>query len=277
MQIDRRRFVNGALGGGAAAAMAAWFPAWAQSGSTGIIAPAADRFGQRHHAAHRTPDDDDRRQAQPRDRHQRHRAGAADPPARRARRSRLTRRSTISTRTARSTGMACWCRSRWTACPASAFPASSRARPSPMNFRSSRRAPIGITAIRGFRSSSAIMARSSSILPGADPIAYDREHVVVLSDHSELSPDSDLPQAQACSPAISMPAADAGGPARRQGPAAQGARRMGRRCGWTRPTSPTSPDRPTPISSTATARATTGPRCSRPASGCGCASSTPRR
>ena len=39
MQIDRRRFVNGALGGGATAAMAAWFPAWAQSGSTGITAP----------------------------------------------------------------------------------------------------------------------------------------------------------------------------------------------------------------------------------------------
>src|SRR3546814_6049792 len=33
------RFVSGALGGGAAAAMAAWFPAWAQPVSPGITAP----------------------------------------------------------------------------------------------------------------------------------------------------------------------------------------------------------------------------------------------
>ena len=39
MQMERRRFVNGALGGGAAAAMAAWFPAWAQPVSSGITAP----------------------------------------------------------------------------------------------------------------------------------------------------------------------------------------------------------------------------------------------
>jgi CopA family copper-resistance protein len=36
MQIDRRRFVSGALGGGAVAALAPWFPAWAQSVSPGI-------------------------------------------------------------------------------------------------------------------------------------------------------------------------------------------------------------------------------------------------
>ena len=39
MQMERRRFVSGAVGGGAAAAMAAWFPAWAQSVSSGITAP----------------------------------------------------------------------------------------------------------------------------------------------------------------------------------------------------------------------------------------------
>ena len=39
MQIDRRRFVSATLGGGAAAAAAAWFPAWAQPVSPGIIAP----------------------------------------------------------------------------------------------------------------------------------------------------------------------------------------------------------------------------------------------
>ena len=39
MQMERRRFVSGALGGGAAAAMAAWFPAWAQPVSSGATAP----------------------------------------------------------------------------------------------------------------------------------------------------------------------------------------------------------------------------------------------
>ncbi|PQM26890.1 copper resistance system multicopper oxidase [Sphingopyxis lindanitolerans] len=39
MQINRRRFVGGALGGGGVAAMAAWFPAWAQPVSSGITAP----------------------------------------------------------------------------------------------------------------------------------------------------------------------------------------------------------------------------------------------
>ena len=49
---------------------------------------------------------------------------------------------------------------------ASAFPASRRAPPSPTNSRSSSRAPIGTTAIRGCRSSSAITGRSSSTPPG---------------------------------------------------------------------------------------------------------------
>ncbi|OHD01267.1 MAG: copper-binding protein [Sphingopyxis sp. RIFCSPHIGHO2_01_FULL_65_24] len=36
MQINRRRFVSGALGGGTAAALASWFPAWAQPVSPGV-------------------------------------------------------------------------------------------------------------------------------------------------------------------------------------------------------------------------------------------------
>ncbi|WP_428680680.1 copper resistance system multicopper oxidase [Sphingopyxis sp.] len=38
MQIDRRRFIGAAAGGGAAAALAAWLPAWAQPVSTGLKA-----------------------------------------------------------------------------------------------------------------------------------------------------------------------------------------------------------------------------------------------
>jgi CopA family copper-resistance protein len=46
MQIGRRRFVGGALGGGTVAALAPWFPAWAQPISSGIIAPLPMVSGQ---------------------------------------------------------------------------------------------------------------------------------------------------------------------------------------------------------------------------------------
>lgn len=39
MQMNRRHFVSGALGGGTVAGLAAWFPAWAQPVSPGIVAP----------------------------------------------------------------------------------------------------------------------------------------------------------------------------------------------------------------------------------------------
>ena len=39
IQIDRRRFVGAALGGGAVAACAAWLPAWAQPVSPGLVRP----------------------------------------------------------------------------------------------------------------------------------------------------------------------------------------------------------------------------------------------
>ena len=39
MRMNRRHFVGGALGGGAVAGLAAWFPAWAQPVSAGIVAP----------------------------------------------------------------------------------------------------------------------------------------------------------------------------------------------------------------------------------------------
>jgi CopA family copper-resistance protein len=45
MQIERRHFVNMALGGGTAAALAAWFPAWAQPVSSGIAAPLPTVWG----------------------------------------------------------------------------------------------------------------------------------------------------------------------------------------------------------------------------------------
>ena len=39
MQIDRRMFIGAAAGGGSIAALSAWFPAWAQPVSSGIAAP----------------------------------------------------------------------------------------------------------------------------------------------------------------------------------------------------------------------------------------------
>ena len=38
MRIDRRHFIGAAAGGGAAAALSAWFPAWAQPVSAGLKA-----------------------------------------------------------------------------------------------------------------------------------------------------------------------------------------------------------------------------------------------
>ena len=129
---------------------------------------------------------------------------------------------------------------------------------------------------RACRSSRAITARSSSTRQGADPVAYDREHVIVLSDHSFMHPHYHLPQAEAAGRLFQLPAADARGPAApaKDQPLSERAR-LGRDADG--------PDRhlrrhrvePTPISSTAMGRRTTGPRCSGPASACGCASSTP--
>ncbi|MDO9367442.1 MAG: copper resistance system multicopper oxidase [Sphingopyxis sp.] len=46
MQIGRRRFVSAALGGGTVAALAPWFPAWAKPVSSGIVAPLPVVSGQ---------------------------------------------------------------------------------------------------------------------------------------------------------------------------------------------------------------------------------------
>ena len=55
MNIDRRRFVSAALGGGAAAAMIPWLPAWAQPVSEGVPAmPVVSGTDIRLRIAHRT-------------------------------------------------------------------------------------------------------------------------------------------------------------------------------------------------------------------------------
>lgn len=111
---------------------------------------------------------------------------------------------------------------------------------------------------------------------GADPIGYDREHVVVLSDHSQLSPEAIFRKLKVNPGHFNMQRQTlAGLLAGKDQP-------LKERIDWgkmrmDRPTSPTSMVRPTPSSSTAMVRATTGPRSSAPASGYACASSMRRR
>jgi FtsP/CotA-like multicopper oxidase with cupredoxin domain len=112
---------------------------------------------------------------------------------------------------------------------------------------------------------------------GADPIGYDREHVVVLSDHSQIVARGDLPKAQGQSRPFQHAAPDAVRAARRQGSVAEGTGRVGQdadgsdRCRgrqWLDLYLPR--QRPWP------ARQLDG-ACSSPASACGCGSSTPLR
>jgi FtsP/CotA-like multicopper oxidase with cupredoxin domain len=111
---------------------------------------------------------------------------------------------------------------------------------------------------------------------GADPVAYDREHVIVLADHSALSPQAIFRRLKVNPGHFNFQRQTlAGLLSGKDQP-------LKDRLDWGQmrmdpPTSPMSPDRPTPISSMAMVRWTTGPRSSPRASGCGCASSMRRR
>ena len=79
---------------------------------------------------------------------------------------------------------------------------------------------------------------------GADPVAYDREHVLVLSDWSFMHPHEIIAQAEAGGRLFQPAAQTLAGPAGRRARArmsAGGPARCGRGCGWIRPTSSTSP------------------------------------
>jgi FtsP/CotA-like multicopper oxidase with cupredoxin domain len=73
---------------------------------------------------------------------------------------------------------------------------------------------------------------------GADPIAFDREHVIVLSDHSQMTGEQIFRKLKQMGGAYFNYQRRRSRAARGSGNAAQGPDRVGR-CGWTPPTSPT--------------------------------------
>jgi FtsP/CotA-like multicopper oxidase with cupredoxin domain len=79
---------------------------------------------------------------------------------------------------------------------------------------------------------------------GPDPVAYDREHVIMLADWSFIHPHTILRKLKAQGGYFNMQKQTLCRVAGRQGPVGLPNGGCGQRCGWTRPTFPTSPDRP---------------------------------
>ncbi|HEX2814409.1 MAG TPA: copper resistance system multicopper oxidase [Sphingopyxis sp.] len=188
MQIDRRRFVNGALGGGAAAAMAAWFPAWAQSGSTGITAPVPTVSGNdiTLRIARQTMRIDGKLS----------RAiginGTVPAPLVRLTEGQTAKLTVVNDLDEDSS-------IHWhglilpfqmDGVPGVSFPGIKPRSTFVYEF------PVVQSGTYWYHSHSGLQEQLGHYGPividpaGADPIGYDREHVVVLSDHSQISPEA---------------------------------------------------------------------------------------
>jgi len=188
MQIDRRRFVNGALGGGAAAAMAAWFPAWAQSGSTGITAPVPTVSGNdiTLRIARQTMRIDGKLS----------RAiginGTVPAPLVRLKEGQTAKLTVVNDLDEDSS-------IHWhglilpfqmDGVPGVSFPGIKPRSTFTYEF------PVVQSGTYWYHSHSGLQEQLGHYGPividpaGTDPIGYDREHVVVLSDHSQISPEA---------------------------------------------------------------------------------------
>lgn len=187
MQIDRRRFVSGALGGGAAAAMAAWFPAWAQPVSAGIPATLPTVAGNdiRLHIARQTMRIDGKVS----------RAiginGTIPGPLVRLREGQQARLTVVNDLDEDSS-------IHWhglilpfhmDGVPGVSFPGIKPRSTFVYEF------PVVQSGTYWYHSHSGLQEQLGHYGPividpaGADPIAHDREHVIVLSDHSQLAPE----------------------------------------------------------------------------------------
>ena len=188
MQIDRRRFVSGALGGGAAAALAPWFPAWAQSVSPGIVAPLATVSGNdiSLRIARQTMRIDGKVS----------RAiginGTVPGPLVRLKEGQTARLTVINDLDVDSS-------IHWhglilpfdmDGVPGVSFPGIKPRSKFVYEF------PVVQSGTYWYHSHSGLQEQLGHYGPividpaAADPIGYDREHVVVLSDHSQLSPEA---------------------------------------------------------------------------------------
>ncbi len=188
MQMERRRFVTGALGGGAAAAMAAWFPAWAQPVSSGITAPLPTVAGNdiTLRIARQTMRIDGKLS----------RAiginGTVPAPLVRLKEGQTARLTVVNDLDEDSS-------IHWhglilpfqmDGVPGVSFPGIKPRSTFVYEF------PVVQSGTYWYHSHSGLQEQLGHYGPividpaGPDPIGYDREHVVVLSDHSQLSPEA---------------------------------------------------------------------------------------
>ena len=188
MKIDRRRFVTGALGGGAVAALAPWFPAWAQSVSPGIVAPLPTVSGNdiSLRIACQTMRVDGKLS----------RAiginGTVPAPLVRLKEGQTARLTVINDLDEDSS-------IHWhglilpfhmDGVPGVSFPGIKPRSSFVYEF------PVVQSGTYWYHSHSGLQEQLGHYGPividpaGADPVGYDREHVVVLSDHSPLSPEA---------------------------------------------------------------------------------------
>ena len=188
MQIDRRRFVGGALGGGTVVALAPWFPAWAQTVSPGIVAPLPTVSGNdiSLRIARQTMRIDGKVS----------RAiginGTVPAPLVRLKEGQTARLTVINDLDEDSS-------IHWhglilpfhmDGVPGVSFPGIKPRSQFVYEF------PVVQSGTYWYHSHSGLQEQLGHYGPividpaGGDPVAYDREHVVVLSDHSELSPEA---------------------------------------------------------------------------------------
>jgi len=188
MQVDRRRFVSAALGGGAAAAAASWFPAWAQPVSQGITAPLPTVSGNNItlRIARQTMRIDGKLS----------RAiginGTVPAPLVRLKEGQTAKLTVVNDLDEDSS-------IHWhglilpfhmDGVPGVSFPGIKPRSKFVYEF------PVVQSGTYWYHSHSGLQEQLGHYGPividpaGADPIGYDREHVVVLSDHSQLSPEA---------------------------------------------------------------------------------------
>ncbi|MDP3673918.1 MAG: copper resistance system multicopper oxidase, partial [Novosphingobium sp.] len=188
MQIDRRRFVTGALGGGTVAALAPWFPAWAQSVSPGIVAPLPTVSGNDNtlRIARQTMRIDGKVS----------RAiginGTVPAPLVRLKEGQTARLTVINDLDEDSS-------IHWhglilpfqmDGVPGVSFPGIKPRSKFVYEF------PVVQSGTYWYHSHSGLQEQLGHYGPividpaGADPVGFDREHVVILSDHSQLSPEA---------------------------------------------------------------------------------------
>jgi FtsP/CotA-like multicopper oxidase with cupredoxin domain len=184
--IDRRRLLRGAALAGGAAACASWMPGWAQSGSPGLVNPLPTLSGEdiTLRVAHQMMQVDGRRS------HAIGINGTVPAPLLRLREGQTARLHVINDLDEETSV-------HWhglilpfqmDGVPGVSFPGI------PARSRFTYEFPIVQSGTYWYHSHSGLQEQMGHYGPividpaGADPVGYDREHIIVLSDHSPLHP-----------------------------------------------------------------------------------------